>query len=1579
MQARDSLWTRNSATFGLRGENVGPSLDDKEKARAQGRMRSSSGSTINANSARQSMEQGAFKVVIERAEGSSKDPQDIKLSLPTLEVPIPHYRLGTPRFSDRGTAFLHNSVYTRTSTNEDLKNLAVTTNDLEGLFPMPPGQEQPSILNRKHPHLTPTQQSMYLKPGPSQYGPPKLANPLASHPSQPIAPSIYDALAATPNNPAVVRFSPLTGEIVAATPARIIAQVTSENFLDYELLSDFFLTVRAYLSTHDLLAYLVARFEWAINRFDDNGRVIRVRAFAALRHWILNYFSYDFLYDRPLRVDFCRRLNELTRLVRGRIHYGNSDMKLISDLKKCWNGRCILYWDYPDDAASINPQEIDIHPGGIPGSRDSRLHHPSQLLSLEAHTEQVAPLQLSTSNDSGRGQREVDGATQEPGSQFVNGHVRQESSTTVRSLPISPTSEQSIQALSCSIPAKSLKRILPHNSKPVGGQTGAQQVGENRRVCPAAPSSTANDHAVKPVSGHKRSGSFSDAARDRRASLSSERYAPSQEQDQLPVPYLGSLIRGNLVQPPQPYVNIHTPTTPSIEVPGITFANQDNGVSPTDNRRPGDVPGPGVKTLIGTIRRALSRKYSTSSGSVNLGTGLVSLPSLPNEQNSSPPPKLVFTEVYRNTGKGTKSTLRIDLLAADIAEAFHRAMMEHVEQGHDPQQGFQLALELGPERAVVDDNLQSPDQQLSPPEREAPDYLRVKSNIGSGITSGSRSIVIVNDTGLGNPPVPSLPDFLHQKDVLHSPGLGSFTMTRSGTPPLSADPSMRSFSPQQIERQHLSIDHSLNGTSSRLAVPLADGGQPSFSSASGSASATTIVLDSKSEWTRSRLARRQSFRTNRTGSSSLRKYASYQSTFTKNGAAGSTFDTSIPAGSMTDTHNYSLDSAATRSPPKATNRTLRRKPGGDLKANHHVRDMEGLHRTRSMGSITTYSGSQHGSYLGTSRGLPHRSGSYRSSGGARSTSIGRQKPRSQKTPSFVHTHSSQPAVRRPSFEAAVAEFARIPDDDEGGIEATLLKLEGKYTKSPVEANTPQPLFPPKNNVEQETKDRDQVQAVEFQRSISEHEPRSNPKIDLKHHELEDRRKDPRQSFLDDQSPGEEYPAESRGLQHSMVSSHQYAESEESYNSTPLLDRSSSARIPRRYQEQNPDSETVPHPLFDMAQIPRIEQLREDGTFRRRGRGSSIPTTTTDSFLLDDDESLSDLSSDMSGEIQDHIHRRGQETTPRTSTRIQGTQALNIDTHPPSPPMSAESATSPPGHPDPSLHPRRPPTPNPSSISQPALPTVQSTLQNNITSQTSLQNSLHLPFIVGYESSTLVEQFTIIEKDALNEIDWRDLVDMRWHDSSPKVTNWVDYLRTHESRGIDLVTARFNIMAKWALSEIMLTRNVEERALTIMKYIHIAHQARKIRNYATLLQITIALTSVDCTRLSKTWEKVPAGEKRILAELEALVTPRRNFQALRMEMEKANAEQGCIPVVGTYHAITTLIVSAFQHVEADTAVQRYTFTTSPPILRSPLSSPAPRAASLSSTSSGIVRRPSLSRACCSSSMLARDTRSSRSRA
>jgi hypothetical protein len=113
---------------------------------------------------------------------------------------------------------------------------------------------------------------------------------------------------------------------------------------------------------------------------------------------------------------------------------------------------------------------------------------------------------------------------------------------------------------------------------------------------------------------------------------------------------------------------------------------------------------------------------------------------------------------------------------------------------------------------------------------------------------------------------------------------------------------------------------------------------------------------------------------------------------------------------------------------------------------------------------------------------------------------------------------------------------------------------------------------------------------------------------------------------------------------------------------------------------------------------------------------------------------------------------------------------------------------------------------------------------------------------------LAQQFTIVEKDALDEIDWRELIELRWKQSSPQIRDWVQYLRTQEARGVDVVIARFNLVVKWAVSECLLTENIEERARCIIKYIHIATHARRLRNYATMYQITIALLSNDVARL-----------------------------------------------------------------------------------------------------------------------------------
>lgn len=191
------------------------------------------------------------------------------------------------------------------------------------------------------------------------------------------------------------------------------------------------------------------------------------------------------------------------------------------------------------------------------------------------------------------------------------------------------------------------------------------------------------------------------------------------------------------------------------------------------------------------------------------------------------------------------------------------------------------------------------------------------------------------------------------------------------------------------------------------------------------------------------------------------------------------------------------------------------------------------------------------------------------------------------------------------------------------------------------------------------------------------------------------------------------------------------------------------------------------------------------------------------------------------------------------------------------------------------------------------------LRSHLLPEASRKTSVHLPFTLAFDSQVLAQQFTLIEKDALNEIDWKDLIEMRWKNATADPRSWVDFLRTSEPRGVEVVIARFNLMVKWAISECLLTEDLGERVQCITKYIHIAAHCRKYRNFTTMTQLTIALTSKDIQRLTRTWLHVPAADMKTLRELEILITPENNFHRLRAEMEGCNTDQGCIPFLGIY--------------------------------------------------------------------------------
>ena len=188
-----------------------------------------------------------------------------------------------------------------------------------------------------------------------------------------IVPEMFDELTFKPacDHPSVVRYS-MSGGIKAATPARLVAEITSPTFVDYDLLSDFFLTFRSFLETTDLLHLLIARLRWALGRPDETGMVVRVRTFVAIRHWILNYFLDDYVVDWDLRQSFCDLLNNFVSDLSQDPLTAKVPLKILGELKKCWRRVCALYWDGPEFNTDLGPG-IPITPGGVAGSRNPRL------------------------------------------------------------------------------------------------------------------------------------------------------------------------------------------------------------------------------------------------------------------------------------------------------------------------------------------------------------------------------------------------------------------------------------------------------------------------------------------------------------------------------------------------------------------------------------------------------------------------------------------------------------------------------------------------------------------------------------------------------------------------------------------------------------------------------------------------------------------------------------------------------------------------------------------------------------------------------------------------------------------------------------------------------------------------------------------------------------------------------------------------------------------------------------------------------------------------------------------------------
>lgn len=1400
--------------------------------------------------------QGTIKVIIDRA--SRSQPPSTGRSLDNLK--IPHYRLGTPHFTDKGSAVLHSSI----NTGSSLRNP-----------PLPPDARQ-----QQHSHADQHQAQNATAPSverPTTSGHrfnsstlkrnlhkvQSRDEALPPHQTPPNVVTLKRSIVKA-SQEADVRISSTTGQLLAASIPQLIIQVTSPKLLDYDLLSDFFLTYRLFMTSHDLATRLIERLHNAIRSSDEYSRIVRVRTFVALRHWILNYFVDDFVANLDLRSRFCALVNDLCRGLKRDAPEQVGDLRILAELKKCWRHTCALFWDVPLQR-DLESGDEDIFPGGILGSRsipdngyEEKLGNTGSQLVLpdESLPRDTSPSSILAGPDFAFNQ------TSKLGSMTIS------SASSTRGLP--PEERQSLQVMSCSIPAPIFSSHR-HERNPSFGPRPVPAIGGLQKQSTKPPSTGEN-----PRKHHNRSGSFSDALRDDRAPLPTHK-GEIEEPTPVPIALPGSLVRGATISPISPYVESVVPGTPVDEsTPKFQAHAQDR-----DNDQRGrefHSSNPGVRRFIGSVRRALSVKSA--------GQRTYSL----SPRRHSPDRDRMANSPFRTPLRrepsaqkrklvGGRAALRIDLLAAEVSEAFKLAVQEVREAQEALQNPSHLQSTEG-QHATQPAAHDVPTLQVPRPGEK-----------GESVTTGSRSIVIMDDTNGQVTPRPDLQPPDDPFGQVHS----QISSTRPDQDGLQSVP--------------IFLDQG-QAESGALHSEPNDGSENSF-----------VRLGSEAHTEDQR--------------SSMPSVQPGDFPETPN-ATDRHMKDSITRGTSSSSHDHSFEVATTMTEDTQTStndpfhlerapvRQLRRLPGGNLKAANHVH------------SLDDHSQAQLTQAMDNALHVPEIP-PRRSSNNAKE--LQRPPTQAENTEgSKVHQGPTHQPVRQ-SFEREVAKLAQLPDLEENdeGVESALRKLEGRGQSAMSE--------PPPGFLVEIAGGAGGLGIREEQADFQQAPQQDRTKRQHREDELVE---------VDVADSAQQVPRPS-GHPHIIVHSKplSIAGSTNTQSSIPLLERGASQPpkpnmspaivVERDSQSQCDEKSEADHESQQTATttLPGSEnsyEMIEHDEGLRKARAGKKPARSSQahrSFLLNDNESLSELSSPTAEDFSDQggLHSPGMHSffedeaesgrdTPRQahSEELPRRSSSPLPLERPGNPLADSPKDE--NQVDPACVPgSRPVTRDGTGANEYGKPkSAENLLFTKHARQTPLTHSpaaTHLPFILAYDSLVVAQQFTVIERDALCEIDWRDLIDLRWNQSATAYYNWVDYLRSNSGSdpphthpavlrpGVDICIARFNLVVRWVKSEVVLTQDMHERAATIIKFIHIAQHARQLRNWATMYQIAMALVSADLSRLKQTWATVPEEEKSTLARLEELIMPKRNFHNLRIEIETATStwthggEGGCVPFIGVY--------------------------------------------------------------------------------